>query len=185
MRQLIGITGRARAGKDTFARYLAESFGMTHQAFAQPLKQITARLAGEPEAYFHDDELKEQHCPALGMTRRKAMQLVGTEMVREHFGPDVWSRLLIDSWRQGGCRPTVVSDVRFNNEAQAIRAAGGVIVRITRPGAGLVGDVAAHDSEQGVSDYLVDFDIPNNGSRAELFCEVHRLMTILEGAQHG
>ena len=185
MRHLIGITGRARAGKDTAARYLAEQFNMAHRAFAHPLKLITSVLAGEPLGNFHDDVLKEQHCPALGMTRRKAMQLVGTEMVRKHFGPDVWSRLLIDKWRSHGCPPTVVSDVRFNNEAQAIRAAGGVIVRITRPGEGLVGEAATHESEQGVSNYLVDFDIPNNGSRAELFCHLSELMAILEGVQHG
>lgn len=185
MKQLIGITGRARAGKDTAAKYLAETFPMRHRAFAEPLKLITAMLAGEPLGNFHDDVLKEQHCPALGMTRRKAMQIVGTDMIREHFGPDVWHRLLINEWVNLGCPPTVVSDVRFDNEAQALRAAGGIVVRIVRPGEGLVGEAAQHISELGVSNHLVDFEIVNSGSRADLYVQLHKLMDFLEEPTHG
>jgi hypothetical protein len=42
----------------------------------------------------------------------------------------------------------VISDVRFLNEVDAIRAAGGHIWRIERPGAGLTGAAAQHVSEQ-------------------------------------
>lgn len=42
----------------------------------------------------------------------------------------------------------VISDVRFINEVEAIRAAGGHVWKIERPGAGLVGTAAQHASEQ-------------------------------------
>lgn len=179
MKLLVGLTGYARSGKDTAAAYLAEIFQMDHRAFAENLKRITAILADEPVANFHDDVLKEQLCPALGMTRRKAMQVVGTEMVRERFGPDIWHTNLLNSWRAQGCGPTVISDVRFDNEARAVRNAGGVIVRIVRPGAGLGGEAANHVSEQGVSEHLVDFTIVNDGSHAELYIKLHELMAAL------
>jgi len=42
----------------------------------------------------------------------------------------------------------VISDVRFVNEVEAIRAAGGHVWKIERPGAGLTGAEAQHASEQ-------------------------------------
>ena len=48
----------------------------------------------------------------------------------------------------GGNAPLVViTDCRFINEAEAIRAAGGVVWRIVRPGAGAQGGISGHASE--------------------------------------
>lgn len=182
MKNLIGLAGLARAGKDTVASRLHTHHEMDRRAFADPLKVMTAVLAGEPLNRFYDDAKKEEFSETLGMTRRKAMQLMGTEMIRKHFGPDHWHKLLLTSWRERGCPATVVSDVRFDNEAEAIRAAGGIIVRVTRPSAGLSGENAQHASEAGVSDHLVDFVLDNSGDYTALFEKVDALVAILKEA---
>lgn len=157
---IVGVTGLARSGKDTAAKFLAEA-GYTRIAFADPLKEIVANLACEPVSNFHDDILKEQFCPALGTTRRDALQKVGMAM-RQLFGDDVWLTRLRTKAAQGTA--LVVSDVRYENEAKAIRDLGGIVLKLERPGAGLIGDAARHASEQGFSEDLVDCWISNNGS---------------------
>lgn len=168
MNILIGVTGEARAGKDTFARLLGEH-GYRRVAFADALKQVVALIADEPVGLYHDDTTKEQYTDALGMTRRQALQLMGTEGGRKVLGDLVWVNRLTRSWRNAGKPRWVVSDVRFDNEAEAIRANGGIIVKIVRPQAEKISTgVAGHASEGGIDHSLVDFHVKNSGTLEDL-----------------
>lgn len=176
---LIGITGAARAGKDTLASIFVQQ-GLRQMTFAEPIKAIASLVSGEPLSNFYADDLKEQHSEALGMTRRRAMQLIGTDMFREAFGPNVWARCSMAEWEKRGKPATVLSDVRYDNEAQAIRSAGGLVIRIVRPdNVGLTGEAALHSSERGVSDDLVDIEIVNDGTIGELKHEALKVLTLL------
>lgn len=172
---LVGITGKARAGKDTLARQLMR-LGYRQDAFAHGVKEVTAKLAGEPVSHFYDDDAKEAHSANLGMTRRRAMQAVGNSM-REAIGPNVWIRPLFANWEESGRKPTVVSDVRYPNEADAIRRAGGLIIRVERPNLiGLQGEEAAHASEIPLPDHLVDVVIVNDKTENYLFEVVQAIL---------
>jgi hypothetical protein len=173
MELLTGVCGLARAGKDTFARGLVRQ-GYTRLAFADALKEATAHIANEPSWLYFDDDQKEAFTPALGMTRRRALQLLGTS-VRETLGPDTWVRRALNKWVADGKRPTVISDVRYPNEAEAIRALGGTVVRIVRLGAGLAGEAGQHVSEAGIPDDLVDIVIPNNEGIGDLYVQAQLL----------
>ena len=178
--KLLGITGRARAGKDTFAAELIK-LGYKRLAFADAVKQVTALIANEPTHLYYDDIEKEAHCPALGVTRRKAMQLVGTEGGRKLFGDNLWVDRALRGWIEDGRPPTVVTDVRFDNEAKAILALGGHIIRITRPdNVGLQGAAALHASERGVSEDLIDVEVVNNGTVGDLWAEARKLRQLLD-----
>jgi hypothetical protein len=175
MKQILGVVGRAHAGKDSFAQALAP-YGFRRLAFADALKEVTALLANEPVEHFHDPVLKEAHCPSLGMTRRRALQNVGQGM-RQSLHDSIWLDKVIGQWREMNV-PVVVSDVRYPNEAEAIRAVGGLIVRIERPGfTGLQGDAAAHTSEAGIPDNLVDAVIVNDGTLHDLEEQAARVAT--------
>ncbi len=174
MNILMGITGFAGAGKDTFALGLVE-LGFERQAFADALKQVTAYIADEPKSLYHDPVAKEQYSESLQMTRRRALQLLGTEGVRNTLGPDVWSRRLLRKWASDGRPDTVVTDVRFDNEADAIIAAGGYIVRVVRGAQLLKGAAAAHASEAGVSEDRVLITVFNDGTVEELKAEAQKL----------
>lgn len=176
MTYLIGITGRARSGKDTAANILVKRYGYSQTAFAEPLKRMAAIFCNEPEALLHDDVDKESVCHLHGKTRRQILQLLGTECVKPHFGEDVWVRHLFERLNSGVYGPRVViTDVRFDAEADAIQEAGGYLLHIERDAAGLSGAAASHKSEAGINPDKVDFYIANNGTLGELAHELEKI----------
>lgn len=177
--KLIGITGRMGHGKDTVADMLQKDHGYQQVAFADPLKTVLSIIACEPVENFYDRELKEKHSPSLGMTRREAMQLMGTEVCREMFGAQIWTDGLITRWHQGGQQPTVVSDVRFDEEALAIIANGGVILRVVRPG--IDEGESSHASEAGIDPGLIKYEIRNESTLQDLSLMVNAFVAGLEG----
>jgi hypothetical protein len=77
----------------------------------------------------------------------------------------------------------VISDVRFRNEVDAIKKAGGKVVRIIRPGAGLEGAAAQHRSEteqSAIPAELFDYCAINDGTLGDLPREVERLLLALK-----
>lgn len=109
---------------------------------------------------------------------RFLMQEYGTD-VRRRDNPSHW----VDAWRMGVrslgmSDPLVVApDVRFHNEAVAVREVGGTIWRVTRPGV----EVSAHESEQAQTTIRVDGTIVNDGSLADLEAAVCRLWEVFSG----
>jgi hypothetical protein len=67
----------------------------------------------------------------------------------------------------------VVDDVRFPNEAALVRALGGKMIRVVRPGCVLT----AHASESQILDLAVDTEIQNVGTLDELFAAFHRAIS--------
>lgn len=182
MNILIAATGRAGSGKDTFAKPLLGA-GFKRAAFADALKEITAFIANEPVEWFHDYELKELQSPALGMTRRAALQKVGSAM-RNLFGEDVWCNRVMSDWVACGKPDTVITDCRYDNEARAVLDAGGTVVSLVRPGEKLLsGESAAHESENGVNDAFVTIEVTNNGSIGDLHHEARKILNALRGAE--
>lgn len=182
MTQLIGITGRARSGKDSLASVFVRH-GYRQLAFANSLKATCALIAREERWLWFNDETKEQLCKSLGMTRREVLQKMGSA-VRDNIGPNVWVDRLLNTWVKRGKEPAVISDCRYPNEAQAIKSLGGIIIRVVRPGAGLEGEAANHVSEAGIPDDLVDVEIYNDGTLTELGAEALKIVNLLE-AQRG
>jgi len=168
--RLVGITGRARAGKTTVAEFLVASFGYEQHSFADPIRRFTCHLLGITPAEL--EAAKEQAIPWIpGFSPRRLMQTLGTEWGRDMVSPALW----IDSCLHRAAAapgPVVISDVRFDNEAAAIRERGGVVLRIKRD----VDGVAAHRSESGVEESLIDRTIHNDGSIADLRVSVLRAL---------
>lgn len=76
-----------------------------------------------------------------------------------------------DRIEEGRVRGVAVPDVRFRNEIKAIKGAGGKMIRVVRPGAGLVGGHATHVSETeqlGIPDSEFDILLHNNGTLEDL-----------------
>lgn len=162
--KIIGITGLARSGKDTLAEYLVNDHGFIKLSFAAPIRAFVADITGLPVSAMEDGPEKEQPLDWLnGQTPRRLMQTVGTEWGREMIDRDLWVKVVaqkIRQARQAGATGVVVSDVRFDNEAEFIREWGGEVVRVVRDGAV---KVLAHASEAGVNPDLIDRVIDNNG----------------------
>jgi len=165
---LIGLTGKAQAGKDTVGSILFLNHGFMRVAFADPVKEAAAAMYDLSLVDFHDNALKERIDHRWGMSPRSMVQQLG-EMVKERFGPDFW----VDNWfhrysKVGESNHVIVTDVRFDNEAQRIIDLGGVIIEVLRNDSGLSGDNAAHVSEAGIKRKLINCTIVNNSTKRNL-----------------
>lgn len=129
--------------------------------FAGPLKDML-RTLGLTEAQVDGDE-KELPCDLLGgKTPRQAMQFLGCEFGRDLIDPGLWVRatmLRVDADLTAG-KLVVIDDVRFDNEARAIKAREGIVVRLERTTSSAA-VTSGHASEAGVSQQLIDVIIPN------------------------
>lgn len=142
------------------------------------------------------------------LTPRYALQRLGTEWGRDCY-PNVWveyglrtaKALLVDpddgsvphydgknglSFKPLGPyslpKGVAIPDVRFRNEIDGIKAAGGKVIRIQRKQAGLSGDAALHASEQeqvNIPDKDFDLVVVNDGTLDELRSLTSDLLKVL------
>ena len=174
MRKLIGLTGRARSGKDTVAHHLNENNSYSSYAFAQPMKQACKIMFNWSEQHVNGD-LKEVVDPLFGISPRVAMQRLGTEFGRETINKSMWllrAQTEIDSKLN-----LVITDVRFNNEAELIKENGGIVIEIRRNDREAVSE---HKSENGIDESLVDFVVENNGTIACLYDRIDTIVKSIE-----
>lgn len=85
-----------------------------------------------------------------------------------------------DAIFDGRVRGVAVTDVRFKNEIKAIKEAGGQVIRIARPGAGLDGSGALHVSETeqaGIPNSEFDAVIQNTGTLDDLRTKIREYMS--------
>lgn len=176
-RMLIGLCGLAGSGKSTVGRILCHHHNFMRKPFAFPLKRMVAALGVPADDLDGPSCIKEMPCAALGgRTIRHTLQTLGTEWGRQHMGEDFW----VELWARGvEHMPRIVADdVRFPNEAEAIRKLGGLVVRIDRPGAGSV--VGAAHASENIAALVPDVVIANGRSEDHLFHEVAWLISVLD-----
>lgn len=178
MIKLIGITGKARSGKDTIAKMLWTHHDFVRIAFADPLKRAAQTIFGLTEDQTWNDELKEVVIPRWNLTPRQIFQRLGTESIRDVFGSHVWTERWLLSYEQVmNTDSVVIPDVRFENEAKMIRELGGIIIQVRR-GDGLSGAEGTHASETG--DIEADFTIDNNGTLETLLEDLNGVLRLAE-----
>lgn len=165
---LIGITGKARSGKDTIAAYMATKYGIERYAFASPIKAGVRTMFGLNGRHT-DGDLKEIPLPEFGnKSPREMMQTLGTEWGRELVNCSIWVDLGLYEWNRlkAAGKSLAITDVRFENEADAIRNAGGTIIHVRRP---MAPGVSYHSSEAGVLAKGSDIIIDNDRELVDLF----------------
>lgn len=167
---LIGLGYKARSGKDTVADFLEKRCGFSQVAFADALKEACAKVFGlnNKQLYGNEKEVPDDY---WGVTPREILQKVGTECFRHGYADDIWIRALkkrINNRIHRG-RDVVVTDVRFPNEAEAIKSWGGIVVRVDREGAGASGGVQNHASEVSLDGWdKWDHVLLNDGTLGQL-----------------
>lgn len=148
--KFISISGKARAGKDSVRKFIADyltkgGYTVATFSFANPLKDALcmwfnwdrARMdydTAYKEGDTLDDGSPDPYCEAFGLTRRQLMQRVGTDCLRDHLNPNVWIILADLGVKLGKTPPVdyyIVPDARFQNELAWIKDIGGfeILVR--------------------------------------------------------
>lgn len=175
---IIGLSGYATAGKDTAAEVLTRLYGYRRIAFADKLKAFVREI-NPVIALVHGKDIvrADELVKGLGDTEaktfkeyRRVLQVAGTT-VREFFGINTWVNAALGDVEAGDY--VVVTDVRFPNEAQAIKDMGGIVLRVQRPG---VGPANQHVSEIGLDNWPFDGFILNDGTPVDLEGEVQRVL---------
>lgn len=141
---IIGLLGAIGSGKNTVANMLVEQHGFVRYSFASTLKDATASVFGWPRELLEGDteysrQWREQpdewwaeKMSIAGFSPRLALQLLGTEVFRNHFHKDIWINSLLYQLEAQPNTNKVISDARFPNEIAAIQNAGGVLIRVDR-----------------------------------------------------
>lgn len=204
---IIGVCGLIGSGKDTIADYLMNIHEFRRDSFAATLKDAVSAVFGwdrdmlegrskssrewreQPDEWW-SDRLNQT------ITPRWILQYWGTEVCRRGFHDDIWIASLENKLRSSR-DDVVISDCRFPNEIDAIRAQGGYVIRVVRG--------PDPDWFQQIQDYFdgrcaqpaalphasewawagTDFDriIDNNGSLDALYVQLNDLVRDLRPAK--
>jgi hypothetical protein len=132
---IIGLCGYKGSGKSTVADYLRNTHGFSKinfkDALVSKMKALLPKTLNELAQLYNCsvDELFVTKPPA----HRALMQEFGTDIFRGEMGDDYW----VNEWRKSVDNPLsriVTDDVRFTNEANAIKMKGGIIIRVIMQG---------------------------------------------------
>lgn len=184
MKQLIiGFGHKRQRGKDTGADHVVDFLVQRHKCsarrdfFARSLKEgIGKYVFGLNEDQLYG-ELKTAIDDFWNLTPRDILQRSGTEAMRDTFGPDIWVKTVLRRIHQDPKTHVVISDVRFPNEAQAIREWGGVLIKVKRDIDFLAG-VDEHASETALDDWHDwDYIVDNNDTIEEYFSKLDQITT--------
>lgn len=174
--KIIALGGLAGAGKDECAKALIAD-GWTHLKFADPIWECLIAL--DIEVFYRGcwiklngiiEQLGREEAKRQIPYVRRFLQRIGTEMGRGVFGEDFWvdhMRARIEGWTSDELS-VVITDVRYQNEADLIGKLGGQVILIHRPGV----TQGTHVSEALNFDH--DREILNDGSIEELHAKLRR-----------
>jgi DNA polymerase III delta prime subunit len=170
--------------------WLDEKSDWEIRKFAGKLKDIASHLTGIDIEDFEDQEFKKTNLgpewdyqidefnTPTKMTVRDFLQKLGTDAMRMGLHDNVWVNALmadykgtdLGDWKgekvySENLPNWIITDVRFPNEAQAIKDRGGIIIRVTRPGVEPIND---HPSETGLDNWKFDYTLVNSSDIFDL-----------------
>lgn len=206
---LIGLVGWIGSGKNTVADVLTTTHKYKKDSFAAPLKDATSNIFNWPRKTLEGDTDHSRHfrecvdpywsnkLAIKNFTPRLALQIVGTELFREHFHHKIWLDSLEHRYIAGGQKPTIITDCRFRNELAFVKQMGGFTIRVKRGddphwteiakqaqegnefAIQQLSDIGIHASEWDHTGVLVDFIIENNGTLEQLKDKVNGVVKVL------
>jgi len=181
---IVGLVGGAGTGKSTIANYLVSAQSYREDSFAKTLKDAVsavfswdrAMLEGAtPESRAWREQTDAWWAARLNIPHfspRFALQHIGTELFRNSLSEDVWIASFQRRLQASPGARIVVSDVRFANEAAAIRDAGGILIKVIRPGT-VSGN---HATETQWTEIQTDHVIINDGTLSDLIDKIDTMI---------
>jgi len=164
---IIGLCGAAGSGKDTTANILKNYLTSVEiLAFAKPLKDAAKILFNFTEEQLHDPISKEVVDSRWNKSPREIFQWLGTQVLRNQIDKDFFIKHMEQRINQSDKDTIIITDIRFDNEAELIKNLGGIIIKIIRPNATTTKH-NNHETEQGITMSLVDEIILNNHNTLE------------------
>lgn len=203
------LVGFAGCGKNTAGEYLVEKYGYTGLSFADALKDAVASIfcwdrvmleGNTPEARVWRETVDpwwEAKLGVPGFTPRWMLRHFGTDVMRQHFNPNIWTSNVERRILDLGDKPVVVFDGRFPNEIELVVGMGGTSIRVRRGPEpdwfgtamaansdcssapfyqGILDQMGVHRSETSWIGHKIDTTLSNEGTISELRARVDLLM---------
>jgi hypothetical protein len=170
---IIGLSGYAQSGKDSTAELLCLNYGYRRIAFADAMREVLLTLNPKLGNITYLSDLVDDYgwdVAKKNFEVRRLLQVIGTEVGRSMFGENFWIDLALSGIKSED--KVVISDVRFPNEADAIKKLGGIVWRINRRNHSAVN---GHASEHAMDNYMFNHVIYNDGTLDDLSEEVFML----------
>lgn len=129
---IIGVTGGIGEGKDTFADIFIKHVPyFKNRKFADEVKRLVSFILGCEKEDFENREFKET---ALGdewdnITPRELLKSFA-EFSKLYINKDIWVESLLVEYSKDS--DWVISDLRFENEFNAIKSHGGINILVRR-----------------------------------------------------
>lgn len=192
---IIGLSGYMGSGKDT-AGQIIQKFTQSVEArddmgagyivrqffhikkFSAKLKELASLMLGIPVEKFEDQDFKKSKLGPewSNMTVREFLQKLGTDAIRDKLHKDAWVNAAMAEYKESS--NWIFTDVRFPNEAQAIKDRGGIIIRLNRYPPGCSPKLMdLHESEIGLDDWDFDYVIYNLGTLEDLENQIKEILT--------
>jgi len=141
---IIAFAGRKQSGKTSACEFTANVYSQTIRKnsaiynFADPLKKMCIDILGLTyEQCYGSDESKNEYVNCLwpdsgnAMTAREVMQYVGTNIFRK-MQHNVWADATIRKIQDENLPLALIADCRFPNEVEAVKNAGGLVIKLNR-----------------------------------------------------
>ena len=190
--QLVGICGEIGSGKSLVSDYLVNKLQYDEYAFAKPVKDVATAMGFTHNEVWGTQDQKLSKNKYWGISAREFLQKFGTEIGREILPSIIpnmdmgtsgspWIKLFEIYWkslieRKGDSATLVVSDVRFVDEANAVKQNSGILIRLVRKRKNISGAEHKHASETSMKDIKVDYVVYNNGTKKELYEKIFNIM---------
>ena len=187
MTKIIGITGKAGSGKDTAADFIKEVHIKSQvTSFAKVLKEAASIITGLDPFYFDSrNPAREEVHPKIGKSPRQILKLLGTECARDILDENVWVNHVKDEYLSAktsyqNIEYFVITDVRFNNEAEWIIENGGSIIQIERNVPNDRRTDSRHATESGILNSYINHRVLNYGTLEEFNLNTLRIIDLIK-----
>lgn len=183
MTKIVGLTGYARSGKDTSANFIEElkDKKVLRLCFSKILKDSCKILFNLTDEQLHTDKKEDiidnWKLNGKEVSTRKLLQWMGTEILRTNIDEDFFIKhmsLQIQKGIEDNYDYILVTDVRFDNEAELIHKLNGKVYQILRPSLVRI-SLSDHASEKGIHESLIDEKIVNDQGLEEFKEKIHSI----------
>lgn len=180
--------------------------------FAGKLKQVVSVLTGISIEDLEKEEVKNSYLPdnwnsftnEFGLhniktkhryTVREFLQKIGTDALRNVIHPNIWVNALFADYKPTDRRTMqdpddsnieypswIITDVRFSNEAKAVRDRDGILIRVDSKFIDHKNKITRvdffddHESETALDNFNFDYYIDNSSTLDKLVNNVHLIL---------
>ena len=189
---IIGLIGKERVGKDTFADYICQRYKFQKYNLAQPIKEIAKIMFGWDDEKLNG-KLKDEIDSNYGIKPRDFFTWFGTEIgqfaLHQKFPNlqipirSIWSQSM-DVWIQEQISLNkngliVIPDVRFCHEVDVLHKYNAVLINITKSNIS-VGQSQKSDNNYQLDEilekYYIHYQINNDSTLSNFKKEINKLI---------